>query len=198
VSKLNRRTMLAAAAALAAPAPAFAAVDNRPGWTRTRNPAPLPLNVRVHTGEALITIREWLDGRPAVLALWATWCTPCLVEKPSQVAMSRRLEASGSRTRILALQTYDNVDLVTGRRMLSRLGASDLPNAVASEEAEAAFLTLFGPSDFQPSRTVMPQHLLIDSQGRELGRSEGLMMGEDGGYTYFEDDSTFEFLRSLP
>jgi hypothetical protein len=112
--------------------------------------------------------------------------------------MSRRLAARGSRTRILALQTYDNVDLVSGRRMLTRLGASDLPNAFASEEAEAALLTLFGPSDFQPWRTVMPQHLLIDSQGRELARSEGLMTGEDGGFTYFEDDSTFEFLRSLP
>lgn len=196
--KLNRRTMLAAAAALAAPPPAFATASHYPGWTRTRNPAPLPLDVRVDTGDALITLREWLDGRPAVLALWATWCSPCLVEKPSQVAMSRRLEASGSRTRILALQAYDNVHLSRGRMMLARFGAADLPNASASEEAEAAFLTLFGPSDFQPSRTVMPQHLLIDSQGRELGRSEGLMVGEDGGYTYFEDNSTFEFLRSLP
>ncbi len=132
-----------------------------------------------------------------MLALWATWCGPCLVEKPSQMAMARRLAAHNAPARILLLQTFDNVDLARDRAVLAQLGAADLVNAVAMPDAEAAFIALLGASEVQSTRTSMPWHLLIDSRGRELARALGLMAGSDGRYSYFEDDATFEFLREL-
>jgi thiol-disulfide isomerase/thioredoxin len=182
---------------LAAPGAAFAAGAEYRGWTRANGSGALPLDAHVDTGAGVQTLREWLGGRPAVLALWATWCGPCLAEKPSQMAMARRLASHGAAARIVILQTYDDVNLVRGRAVLARLGAADLVNAAALPDAEAAFISLLGASDFDPTRTVLPWHLLIDSQGQELGRAVGLMTGPDGGHTYFEDDATFEFLSRL-
>ena len=192
--RLSRRDILAAA--LAAPSSAFADTEYR-GWTRAAGQDPLPLGAHVDTGAGVQTLGEWLGGRPAVLALWATWCTPCLAEKPSQLAMARRLAADNAPARILILQAYDNVDLARGRAVLARLRAAELTNAAAMPDAEAAFISLLGASQVDATRTSMPWHLLIDSSGRELGRALGLMTGSDGGYSYFRDDATFDFLRSL-
>jgi thiol-disulfide isomerase/thioredoxin len=166
-------------------------------WSPPRSNAALPLDAHVDTGEGVRTLREWLAGQPAVLGLWATWCGPCLVEKPAQAAMARRLAASGARTRILALQAYDDASLGVGRAVLRRFGADALVSARAMPDAEAALLRLLGESPVEQGRTSLPWHLLIDSSGRELGRALGLMRGADGGYTYFEDDATLEFLRQV-
>jgi thiol-disulfide isomerase/thioredoxin len=197
VAQPSRRSIIAAAAPFAAPSLARAASAEYRGWTRSSGSGALPLDVHVDTGAGVRTLGDWLGGRPAVLALWATWCGPCLVEKPSQMAMARRLAAHNAPARILILQAYDDVDLARGRAVLARLGAADLVNAAAMPDAEAAFIRLLGASEVQDNRTAMPWHLLIDSRGRELGRAVGLMTGADGGYTYFEDDATFEFLRGL-
>src|SRR5262245_32297514 len=55
-----------------------------------------PLDKTVDTGTKSITIREWMQGAPAVLSLWATWCGPCLAEKQNQAAMSARLVKAGA------------------------------------------------------------------------------------------------------
>lgn len=193
----SRRSILAAVGAVAAPSLARAAGPDYRGWTRSNGSGALPLDVHIDTGAGVQTLGAWLDGRPAVLALWATWCGPCLVEKPSQTAMARRLAAHNAPARILLLQAYDDVDLARGRTVLARLGAADLVNAAAMPDAEAAFIALLGASEVENNRTSMPWHLLIDSHGRELARALGLMSGANGRYSYFEDDATFEFLRGL-
>ena len=193
----TRRSIIAAAALLGAPSAAIAAAAEYRGWTRANGAGALPLEAHVDTGAGAQTLGEWLGGRPAVLALWATWCGPCLAEKPSQMAMARRLADHGAATRILLLQAFDDVGLAQGRAVLARLGAAELTNAAAMPDAEAAFVRLLGASAVENTRTAMPWHLLIDSSGRELGRAVGLMTGADGGYTYFQDDATFEFLRRL-
>jgi len=195
--RFTRRSVLAGASAAAAAPTAFAAESSFRGWTRAGRVETLPLHLRIDTGAGVTTLGQWLDGRPAVIALWASWCGPCLVEKPAQAAMSRRLVEHGSRTRILVLQTFDDITLQQGRDVLARLGAGDLINARATQDTERALIRLLGQSDVDETRTSMPWHLLVDSQGRELARSLGLMRGSDGRYSYFEDDATFEFLRSL-
>jgi len=189
--------VIVAFATLAGAPAAVAADDPYRGWTRARGDSALPLDVHVDTGAGMQTLGAWLGGRPAVLTLWATWCGPCLAEKPAQARMDRRLAAYGSRARILALQIYDNVDLTRGRAVLARLGAEGLTNAAAQSDAEAAFIRLLGASEIDGARTSMPWHLLVDSNGRELARSLGLMRGLGRRYTYFEDDATFAFLSEL-
>jgi thiol-disulfide isomerase/thioredoxin len=207
MSQFSRRAILAAAAAIPALsiAPAHAALPsalaNHPGfraWQPTpANSAAAPLNAFIETEAAPKRLRDWLDGRPAVLALWATWCGPCLVEKPGQAEMARRLERAGARARIMPLLAYDRVTMRFARRTLDRLQARDLPLARASDDAERGFIRVFGPSPLTPDRTSMPSLLLLDAQGRELGRAVGTMTGPDGETDYWEDESSFDFLSRL-
>jgi thiol-disulfide isomerase/thioredoxin len=202
---MTRRAALVGAAALAA-APEAGAVNlsaemaAHPGyraWNRTHAGSETPMDVFVDTGSGPKRLRDWMEGRPAAVALWATWCGPCLVEKPNQAAMSARLQAAGARTRILIVQAYDTVTLEAGRRTLTRLRAAALPNARATPAAEAAFIGVFGASPRDRTRTSMPSLLLINADGTELGRAVGTMTGVDGETDYWQDDSTFEFLRQL-
>ena len=208
MSQFSRRAILAGAAA-AIPAlsvaPANAALPpalaRHPGFRAwdapPANAAAAPLNAFVETEAAPKRMRDWLGGRPAVLALWATWCSPCLAEKPGQAEMARRLERAGARARIMPLLAYDRVTMRFARRTLDRLQARDLPLARASDAAERGFIRVFGPSPLTPDRTSMPSLLLLDAQGRELGRAVGTMVGADGHTDYWEDEASFEFLSRL-
>lgn len=201
MAKLSRRGVIGGVGALASPAMASPITASpQPGaqaWGVAPTPTALPLDVHVNTGNGVQTLREWLDGRPTVLALWATWCGPCLAEKRPQADMARRLEAAGARTRIALLQIYDDVNLTQGRHVLRVLGASSLMNGEAQRDAERAFMDLLGGSTTGQPRTSLPWHILIGADGVELGRTLGLMQGVSGAYNYFEDDATFEFLRAL-
>jgi thiol-disulfide isomerase/thioredoxin len=203
---MTRRTALIGAAALGATATSAhaegltGAMAVHPGyraWDRSHAGEQAPVDAFIDTGSGPKRLSDWMEGRPAAVALWATWCGPCLVEKPSQAAMSSRLAAAGARARILIVQAYDDVTLEGGRRTLTRLRAGNLPNARATPTAEAAFIGVFGASPRDRTRTSMPSLLLINADGTELGRAVGTMTGVDGETDYWQDDSTFEFLRRL-
>ncbi len=204
----TRRGVVAGAAAATATAiwpasaraSAPAAIAQDPGyraWTAPQGAGGLPLQVSVDTADGARSLRQWIGGRPAVLALWATWCTPCLLEKPHQADLAARLARAGAATRIFALQAYDEEDvgLSDARWMLDRIGANQLPLARASAGAEQAFRQLFGLRDH--SRATLPIVFLIGGDGLELGRSTGIMRGVDGHTDYWEDEATFRFLSRL-
>lgn len=200
----TRRAAVLAGLAALAPGAGRAALTQaqsaHPGyraWDAPPGGPSVPLDQLVDTGAGMKRLADWLEGRPAVLALWASWCGPCLVEKPHQAAMSARLNTAGARARILALQAYDDMPLANARRMLTRLQASNLVNARASAGAEAGFIRMFGASSRDRTRTAMPSLLLLDARGRELGRAVGTMTGVDGATDYWEDEASFEFLRGL-
>lgn len=201
--EISRRAAIAGGLALATPAyasltPALAAHPGLRAWTRPgASPAPLPLDVRVTAGGKELSLREWLDGRPAVLALWASWCGPCLIEKPNQAAMANRLARAGARTRILIVQSFDTVTLDAGRALLLRLHAGNLENTRALPDAEAAFIRLFGASPRMETRTSLPALLLIGGDGVELGRAIGTMTGPDGETDYWQDETSFQLLSRL-
>ena len=188
---------LASTLAQASLAPALADHPGYSAWDKSHVGNAIPLSNLAETTGAARSLRDWIGPRPAVLALWATWCGPCLMEKPAQAHMNARLLTAGARARIFALQAYDNVTLSSARRVLARLNASELPNARASEEAEKAFVDVFGASPRAADRVSMPSVLLLDADGRELGRAVGTMPGADGLTDYWDDDETFEFLRQL-
>ena len=208
MGRYTRRTWLlgAAAASVAASLPGKArasipaAITGDPGfraWTAQQGAGGLPLQQIVETGAGAQRLGAWLDRRPTVLALWASWCAPCLIEKPHQAALAQRLIDAGAATRILALQAYDqeDVDLADARWMLDRIGARALPLARASAAAEAAFLRVFGARD--NTRATLPCVFLIGGDGLELGRAIGPMHGVDGRSDYWQDEATFAFLSRL-
>lgn len=206
MARYTRRDIFGAAAvsALLVPGVAQAALPTSladdPGfraWTPARAPGGLPLEQAIETSAGRTPLGEWIGRRPAVLALWASWCAPCLMEKPLQAALARRLAATGAATRIFALQAFDQEDvkLSDARWMLDRIGANALPLARAGDGVEAAFLRLFGSHDH--NRITLPSVFLIGGDGLEMGRATGIMRGVDGRTDYWQDEATFAFLSRL-
>lgn len=181
--------------------PGFAA------WETPTRPADRLMNGRIDTGASRITTREWLGGRPTVLAVWATWCAPCLVEKRPEAILDARLQSAGSRTQVKALLAFDTGTLAESRTMLERLGAGTLGNAQATDVAEQSLLWTFGfdrerrsrssrGSTYSQLSTVLPFTLLLDGNGGLLGRSTGVMRDAQRR-SYWETPETFDMLQRL-
>jgi len=212
----TRRTVLAAAAL----APGLAQAQTMPtppdwmrehpafqSWEAPNRPADRLLNTYVEPDPDArrVTVRDWLGGRPTALAVWATWCPPCLVEKRPEAWLSTQLETLGSRAQIRALLAYDRARLVDARQRLDQLGASALNTARASDSAEQSLLWIFGfdrdrrsmhrtQDVYAQLRTSLPFTLLLDANGGMLGRITGAI--SDGrGRSYWEQPQTLDLMR---
>ncbi|HYE44609.1 MAG TPA: hypothetical protein VEA44_02425 [Caulobacter sp.] len=195
---------LVAAPALAGPArtAARAEVEGHPGFSAWQAVAPrkgnLPLKgeVVLSSGERT-PLKAWLDGRPTVLIVWASWCGPCMADKPFQARMDRKLKAAGSRTRIASVQCFDeDADPEAVGWRLKRLGAQDLANAVATPRLQKDILRWFGPASSDRTRTFTPSLALIGGDGTTLGRCDGRPFTPDDR-EWWPRSAAFELLTSL-
>jgi len=103
---------------------------------------------------------EDFRGQVLLVNFWATWCAPCLRELPSLERLQAML--SGEDFRLLAL----SIDREGGDKVMPFLaenGFDALPVYLDPTGASAAAFDVFG----------MPTTLLIDRQGREIGRYTG-------------------------
>lgn len=215
----TRRAVLAAAAA-AAIAPSAFAQDARPDWLAThagvRDMWDAPtvsgarfLNTRVQPSADAgnITVREWLGGRPTIVAVWATWCPPCLREKRPEAELAFRLWNAGSRAQVLGMLAYDGARLPEAQQTLESLGAGTLTNGRAQESAEQALLQIFGirrernsirrsDQQFEYLRTTLPFTLLFDSEGNLLGQSIGMMVTANNR-SYWRTPEAYALMRQL-
>lgn len=216
---VTRRALVAAAAAAPFVGQAHAQDAPMPDWLRTHNamtawdpPARTSerlLNARVEPepGAQRITVREWLGGRPGVLAVWATWCPPCLAEKRDEAMLSARLQAAGANAQIKALLAFDRTTLAESQQTLQSLGASQLDNARATDGAEQALLWTFG---FERDRrsmnrttgiisqlsTTLPFTLLLDANGALLGTMTSRIT-DRRGRAYWASRDVFDMLQRL-
>jgi len=203
----TRRATLAglAAASLAGAAPARAAplprsVTRHPAfrpWKQVYDPDPAPLDVKVTTlaGET-VPLRSWIGKGPTVLVLWATWCAPCVAEKPSQARLQRQLNHMRSKSKIKCVQAYDPRPLDSARAGLDRMNCKDLETARATPEFEKAFVNFFGASPRDPSRTSLPSLVLLGPDGLEIARAEGALLSYKG-QSYWSDAVTQQFIGTL-
>lgn len=97
-------------------------------------------------------------GRMLLLNLWATWCPPCREEMPALDRLNARLGGDRFTVVTLALDSPAKADA-----FLRQIKVTTLQNYT---DTQGLALSKLGV-------TTVPTTLLIDSQGREIGRLSG-------------------------
>jgi thiol-disulfide isomerase/thioredoxin len=99
-------------------------------------------------------------GRVVLLNLWATWCAPCKKEMP---ALDRLQKELGSDTFEVVALSVDRQGAVASKKFLDETKATNLKLYVESTSKSIGLLKAPG----------LPTTLLIDKEGREIGRLAG-------------------------
>jgi thiol-disulfide isomerase/thioredoxin len=124
-----------------------------------KQPEPLPeFTFQDATGRER-TLGDW-RGKVVLLNLWATWCLPCRKEMP---ALDRlQAEMGSDRFEVVAV-SVDRTGLQGARKFL--------------EETKVGRLALYADPSARLASTLravgLPATLLIDAEGREIGRLLG-------------------------
>ncbi len=105
------------------------------------------------------TLKDW-QGRVVLLNLWATWCAPCRKEMPALASLQKELGSEGFEVVALAV---DRAGAEAAQKFLTAAKATDLALYIDPTARGATALKAAG----------MPTTLLIDRQGREIGRLTG-------------------------
>jgi len=105
------------------------------------------------------TLADW-RGKVVLLNLWATWCLPCRKEMPALDRLQREL---GSDQFQVVAVSVDRTGLDGARKFLADTGAETL--ALYADPAARMGSTLRAAG--------LPATLLLDRQGREIGRLLG-------------------------
>jgi thiol-disulfide isomerase/thioredoxin len=122
-------------------------------------PKPLPEFAFSDADDKPIKLADY-KGKTLLLNFWATWCAPCVQEMPSL----DKLQAEMGRERFVVLPlsldgpSWRKVKPFYEDRKLANLG-------IYFDKGKKAMSTL--------DIGVLPTSILVDAQGRELGRIEG-------------------------
>lgn len=122
-------------------------------------PRPLPELV-FQDGEGRKRSLTQFSGKVVLLNVWATWCAPCREEMPALDRLQR--EFSGRGFEVVAL-SIDAAGASVVKRFYEEVGERSLAIYVDPTMQTTATLSAVG----------VPTTLLIDRQGRELGRRTG-------------------------
>lgn len=126
---------------------------------RAEPPRP-PAEAIFQDGDGAVRRLADYAGRGLVVNLWATWCVPCVVEMPELQELARKVAGDG----ILVLPlSSDRGGAEVVRRFYANNGITGLP-VLLDPRGEAA--RAWGSRG-------LPTTLVIDRQGREVGRVEG-------------------------
>lgn len=140
-------------------APTLTGTEKLAGFVVKRAPAPLPEISFVDAKGQPKSLKDF-SGKAILLNVWATWCAPCREEMPS---LGRLQEELGSdKFQVLAL-AVDRGGVEAARKFLEGIKVENLePYADPSTRVGSA-LRVIG----------MPTTILIDAEGREIGRLPG-------------------------
>lgn len=100
------------------------------------------------------------EGKYVLLNIWATWCPPCRKELPDLQGLQQKL--GGDQFQVIALST-DTGRLANVRRLYQELDLNEGSIFIDEAGSVGRKLGVF----------AMPTTLLIDPQGREIGRKPG-------------------------
>jgi len=130
-----------------------------PPFIAQQTPRPLP-PLRFEDGAgAAMTLADF-RGRVVLLNLWATWCAPCRTEMPALDRLQGKIAGPDFAVVPLSID-HRGRDVV--ERFYRELGLTSLGIYVDRSGDAASALEVSG----------MPTSLLLDREGRELGRVIG-------------------------
>lgn len=124
--------------------------------------APAFTLANVRPGEPEVALADFL-GRPVVMNVWASWCTPCRREMPALAAAHRRL---GDLVAFVGVNHQDTRDLAI--ELLDETGVG-YPSGYDPDGSVARDYGLFG----------MPTTIFIEADGELLERRTGEISGKD-------------------
>jgi thiol-disulfide isomerase/thioredoxin len=133
-------------------------------------------NVRYLTEDGSRGDMEDFRGKVILVNVWATWCVPCREEMPTLDAL--QAELGSDRFEVVAL-SIDRAGSPVVRRFYDEIGVTNLEMYVDKTMLSATALRTVG----------LPTTILIDAQGRELGRLVGP--------AEWDDPEMVSFLRSF-
>ena len=99
-------------------------------------------------------------GKIVLLNVWATWCIPCRTEMPTLAALQAQLGSDQFQVVVLSI---DAGGFPVIRRFFKEIGITHLKPYLADSLRSFAALAVIG----------LPTTILIDRQGREIGRLVG-------------------------
>ncbi len=127
----------------------------------------LPEQMLTGPDGAPVALKSLLEGaRGTVLNLWATWCAPCIREMPALDRLHALLAGEGIR--VLAL-SEDRTEPAVPAEFLKINKIENLGVLIDPKGQLARSLGVRG----------LPTTLLIDSEGRERARVEGIAEWDD-------------------
>jgi thiol-disulfide isomerase/thioredoxin len=130
-----------------------------PVGRRCPSPKPFPELQFDDDGGRSHSLKE-LQGKIVLLNLWATWCAPCRKEMPTL----DRLEASlGGPEFEVAVLSLDRRGIEAVSQFYTELGITHLAKYVDTSSQVLGDLNAIG----------LPTTILIDREGREIGRLVG-------------------------
>ena len=110
-------------------------------------------------GGATKTLADW-KGKVVLLNLWATWCAPCRKEMP---ALDRLQKELGGDTFEVIAMSVDRQGAPASKKFLEETKVANLKLYVESTSKSIGTLRAAG----------LPTTILIDKDGREIGRLAG-------------------------
>ena len=105
------------------------------------------------------TLADW-KGKVVLLNLWATWCAPCRKEMPALDRVQKDLGGDGFE--VVAL-SVDRAGVAASKKFLEETKVDSLKLYVESTSKSIGTLRAAG----------LPTSILIDREGREVGRLAG-------------------------
>ena len=129
------------------------------GFLRHAKPQEIPDIAFVDAGGSPLSLKDW-KGRVVLLNIWATWCPPCRAEMPTLNNLQKQM--GGEKFEVVAL-SIDKGGPQVPAKFLKKHGFSELKVYNDSKIKVRRALKLAG----------YPTTMLIDSNGREVGRLAG-------------------------
>jgi len=129
------------------------------GFLQYSKPQPLPEIAFVDRDGKPLSLSQW-RGRVVLLNIWATWCPPCRAEMPTLNNLQQQMGSDDFEVVALSIDK----------------GGPDVP-ADYMKKFNFSALKIYNDSKIKVRRALKlrgyPTTLLIDRQGREIGRLAG-------------------------